>query len=292
MSKHVKEWIGSLHNNNFKGTAISIFNKKNKDDDTEELTLYLYNTEKTELKTIHYKTNENVRYTVRKYNQNNDILTDITDSKLSLLNMFKEAHLSINISKNDADNNMIVKTITHVNGLNDELFINPLLLILQSEDKRIDVTVEKSFDDIEENDTEDEINDVEISEEAKKRNQEIDRYLSIYDDFLIDIKKVGYVGIKALRRQKIDIENEKNKKKVETIQDLIKNNEEFIKLMKAYKEYYNNYKNEKHIYDLDLRLFSKHENTVGIFYGYNSNYLTDDIDKLKSYIFDTESRDC
>ena len=48
----------------------------------------------------------------------------------------------------------------------------------------------------------------------------------------------------------------------------------------------------EHIYDLDLRLFTKHENTVGIFYGYNDNHLINDINKLKSYIFDTESRDC
>ena len=292
--KDVDTWAKKLANSSFEGTSIAVFNSHT----TDELTLYLYSNIKNEkgdnvktLTSISYKTAKKPLINNRTYISNINEFTEPEKIDLlsaQLLEKFMNAYLSADVTADNSNENILLRTITHVNGLNNELFVNPLLKI---EDTNVTKTVMPTIITINNSNT----SDTELPTELLA----IQGLIDLYEEFMIEEKRKdkSYIvssGFTTAIKPYNEVAG-----KIEEVYKLIGSSKEIKTLVNNYISFINNIIHKKefndttNIHDINiLKLFVKKEGIYYINGKYNSNDLKDDIDTLKSFKIDKDIQDC
>ena len=297
-SKDVKDWVRKLakvndNNKSFEGTSIAVYNNNN----TSELTLYLYSNIKNEkgedvktITSISYKSSKKPLIKNSIYLSTSDDFIDTNSFTLQpdkLLEKFMNAYLSVDVTANNADKNILLRTITHVNGLNDEVFVNPLL---QIEDTQTTKTVTPIVVATDNTNTPDTTLPTELIA--------IQGLIDLYEEFITgdQRKDKSYLisGLNTTIKPYNDVAG-----KVEDIHGLIIANKNIRELMLKYKSFINSIINKggaidvATIYDISkLKLFVKKDDIYYINAKYNENTLNEDIETLKGLEIDKKIQDC
>lgn len=297
-SKDVKDWAKKLakakaNGKSFEGTSIAVYNNNN----TNELTLYLYSNIKNEkgedvktITSISYKSSKKPLIKNSIYLSTSDDFIDANSFTLQpdkLLEKFMNAYLSVDVTANNADKNILLRTITHVNGLNDEVFVNPLLKI---EDTQTTKTVTPTVVATDNNNTPNTTLPTELIA--------IQGLIDLYEEFITgdQRKDKSYLisGIKTIIKPYNGVTD-----KVEIVYKLIINNDDIKKLMSKYKSLINSIINKGDtidvttIYDISkLKLFVKKDDIYYINANYNNNDINEDVATLKGLEIDKKIPDC
>ena len=297
-SKDVKDWAKKLakvndNNKSFEGTSIAVYNNNN----TNELTLYLYSNIKNEkgedvktITSISYKSSKKPLIKNSIYLSTSDDFIDTNSFTLQpdkLLEKFMNAYLSVDVTANNADKNILLRTITHVNGLNDEVFVNPLLQIEDTQRTKTVTPIVVATDNTNTPDT-----------TLPKELIAIQGLIDLYEEFITEERRKdkSYLisGLRIIIKPYNDVAG-----KVEDIYGLIIANKNIRELMLKYKSLINNIINEggvidvATIYDISkLKLFVKKDDIYYINAKYNENTLNEDIEKLNGLEIDKKIQDC
>lgn len=292
--KDVDTWAKKLANSPFEGTSIAVFNSHT----TDELTLYLYSNIKNEkgenvktLTSISYKQGSKPLVNNRTYMSSiNEFAKPdkIVLQPSQLLEKFMNAYLSADVTADNSNENILLRTITHVNGLNDELFVNPLLKI---EDTIATKTVVPIIVTTDNSNT----SDIELPTELLA----IQGLIDLYEEFMVEEKRKDKSYVVSSGFSTTIKPHNEVAEKIEDIYELIQNNKEIKTLVSNYKSFINNIINKKEPIDITtihditgLKLFVKKGDIYYINGRYNSNDLNSDIETLKSFKIDKDITDC
>ena len=297
-SKDVKDWVKELakvndNGKSFEGTSIAVYNNNN----TNELTLYLYSNIKNEkgedvktITSISYKSSKKPLIKNSIYLSTSDDFIDTNSFTLQpdkLLEKFMNAYLSIDVTANNADKNILLRTITHVNGLNDEVFVNPLLQIEDTQTTKTVTPIVVATDNTNTPDT-----------TLPKELIAIQGLIDLYEEFITEERRKdkSYLisGLKTIIKPYNEVTG-----KVDIVYELIINNSDIKILMSKYKSLINSIINKRDtidvatIYDISkLKLFVKKDDIYYINAKYNENTLNEDIETLKGLEIDKKIQDC